>query len=253
MAADGNKSTPKIFVGTLECGEAEFGACCDAVKRQCGVEVTHRVISGLPELAAHNALWQAWLDARASHDMFVKIDADTVLNRDTALSDIAALFQDSEVTGAQILLHDYFTDGPIAGLNAFSPAVEFRIGKDRLFADRVDVGHRKILRGEPVAHLAPIGWHCQAPHPQQAFHFGLHRMLKRQQDVIALTARAWLVKQGCGREWALAGAMSAGWRLRSSFDYGDGGFRAAFARLERDETRAERVERFACRMERKVR
>src|SRR2546422_8522942 len=27
---------------------------------------------------------------------------------------------------------------------------------------------RVVLKGEPVRHLAPIGWHCRTPHPRQA-------------------------------------------------------------------------------------
>lgn len=236
---------PRIFVGTLACGEAEFAECCAAIRGQAEVSVTHHVIEHLSELEAHNALWRAWDDAKNEHDLFVKIDADTVLARETALSEIAALFADPDVTGAQILLHDYFTDRLIAGLNAFSHAVVFRDGKDRLFADRVDTGHRKHLKGDVVRHLAPIAWHCRAPHPRQAFHFGLHRALKKQDDTIARCAEMWLAKRDDARGWALAGAMSVGWRLRRHFDYGDKRFEKAFAMLADRDTRNRRVEEFA--------
>jgi len=69
---------PRVFVGTLACGEAERVECSAAVAAQTGVSVTHAVIEDLPELEAHNALWDAWESAQAGHDLFVKIDADTV-------------------------------------------------------------------------------------------------------------------------------------------------------------------------------
>lgn len=237
---------PRIFVGTLACGEAELGECTAAIAAQEGVVVEHLVISDLPELEAHNRLWSAWRERRGRHDLFVKVDADTILARGTALAEVAALFADPDVTGAQVLLHDYFTDTLIAGLNAFSPVVEFGEAGNRLFPDRVDTGHRVVLKGEATRHLAPIGWHCRAPHPRQAFHFGLHRQLKKQRDVIARVARAWLAAPDEGRGWALAGASAAGWWLRGHFDYADKRFTRSFERLAADDAaRRARVEDFA--------
>jgi hypothetical protein len=242
----------RIFVGTLAAGEAELEACRAAVRAQRGVRVTHHVIEGLPELAAHNALWTAWASHKTEHDLFVKIDADTVLARETALAEIAALFTDPEVTGAQILLHDYFTDRLIAGLNSFSKDVVFRVGSDRLFADRVDTGHHKVLRGASVAHLAPIGRHSPAPHPRQAFHFGLHRAFKRQTEVLSQCATVWLQHRDTPRSWALAGALSAGWRMRNHFDYADPRFQQAFDALQDTAIRNAKVERYARQMTRQA-
>lgn len=236
---------PRIFVGTLACGEAELADCRQAVASQTGVAVTHVVIENLPELEAHNALWDAWDSHKVSCDLFVKIDADTVLARDTALAEVAALFADPEVTGAQILLHDYFTDRLIAGMNAFSPAVVFKRGTDKLYTDRVDSNHKRVLKGEPVAHLAPIGWHCLHPHPRQAFHFGLHRALKKQRDVIQRCAEVWLQQRDEARGWALAGAKAAGWRLRKEFDYADQRFEKAFLDCQSNPGHVTDLERYA--------
>jgi hypothetical protein len=235
---------PRIFVGTLACGEAELAECRAAVQAQRDVAVTHRVIEDLPELEAHNALWGEWEAAKPQHDLFAKIDADTVLARDTALAELAALFKEPDVTGAQVLLHDFFTDGLIAGLNVFSPAVEFRRRADRLYPDRVDVNHRRVLKGDAVRHLAPIGWHCRAPHPRQAFHFGLHRALKAQWDVLAAVAAAWRRAPEPGREWALLGAAAATGGFSGSFDYRSQGFEREFAAASHWHDRGQRIEAF---------
>jgi hypothetical protein len=238
-------NVPRIFVGTLACGEAEFDNCCHAVATQQGVEVNHHVIANQPEFEAHNQLWDAWGRAKAGCDLFVKVDADTILSRPTALAEVFALFANPSVTGAQILLHDYFTDRLIAGLNAFSPVVTFRKSSRRLFADHADSNHNFLLKGEVVAHLAPIGWHCTHPHPRQAFHFGLHRALKKQHEVIRQCAKVWLEKRDVPRSWTLIGAMAAGWRLRKHFDYGDDRFERAFERFLMDDKRHAEAEAYA--------
>ena len=243
-------TNPRIFVGTLYSGEAEFGECCDLILQQKDVEVEHVVISHLPELEAHNALWAAWNAAKHCHDLFAKIDADTVLINGTALRRVFALFAaDRRVTGAQLLLHDYFADQLIAGVNFFSPAVIFRKANNRLFCDRVDSNHDKVLKGDAVVYLAPIGYHCKYPHALQAFHFGLHRGLKKQHQVIGEVARAWQARQDEARMWALAGAMSASLWRRHSSDYTDAWLHKAFDRLKRDPSRLEKVKKFARRLQ----
>lgn len=234
---------PRIFVGTLACGEAEFDDCCAAIAGQQDVQVTHKIIQDRPEYEAHNELWGAWNAVKVNHDVFVKVDADTVLNRDTALLEIAALFQNRDVTGAQILLHDYFTDRLISGLNAFSPAVVFKPARTRLFADHADTGHKVVLKGDAVAHLAPIGWHGRNPHAKQAFHYGFHRKLKGQMDTLRRVAQMWQDRQDDAREWALAGALSARWWHRA--DYRADGFSRAFLRMGDHRLRRETVVRYA--------
>jgi hypothetical protein len=235
------ENPPRVFVGTMTHGEAEFDACVAAIAAQTGVAVTHHIIRDQPELEAHNQLWSAWDMAKPSHDLFVKIDGDTILNRDTALAEIATLFSNPDVTGAQIPLHDYFTDDLINGLNAFSPAVKFRAAKRRLFADHADYGHKIVLKGQAVEHLAPIGWHCRNPRALQAFHYGFHRALKGQVDTVRKIARAYAANPDAAREWALAGAASARWWHFGS-DYRSRALNTAYTKLGNDNVRHARVD-----------
>lgn len=229
-------ATPRILVGTLECGEAEFADCRSALAAQCGVRLSHFVVSGRAELAAHRALFEYWNEARGAFDLFVKVDADTVLRGEDALSRLWGLFRnDAEVTGAQVELHDYFSDGAIAGLNCFAPCVRFSLPGDELYCDRVrEEGHRRLLRvGDTVA-LSPIGDHCLSPHPRQAFHYGYRRMLKGQSGYLRALLSAWRRLGGEGRLWALVGARSAFLRPLTRTSYEDPEFRRLFEEVQRE-------------------
>ena len=236
---------PKIFVGTLYAGEAEFEESCEAIKAQEQVDVTHHVIADLPEYEAHNELWNAWGKVRAAYDIFVKVDADTILNRNEALSDIYKLFQQPRVTGVQIKLHDYFSDQLISGLNAFSTEVQFQNSKKRLFADHADRNHDLVIKGEAVSHLAPIGWHCKYPAARQAYHYGLRRALKKQSDIVRRCASMWLKYRDDARAWALTGAMEAGWIYRNQFNYSDERFEKSLNDYQNDSERLIKVENYA--------
>jgi len=238
---------PKIFVGTLEAGESEFEECCQVISRQRNVEITHHIISHLPELDAHNQLWKKWEDVKKGYDLFVKVDADTILIDKLALHRIWKLFEgDRRVTGAQILLHDYFTDNLIPGLNSFTPKVKFQSTQNHLMPDRSDTNHDVVLNGKEVQYLAPIGWHCKYPSPKQSFHFGLHRALKKQDDILKKICNLW-VKSGYpddSRSWAITGYMAASFWMRNSFDYNNKKFEKKFLEWEKTLNRTEKIKEF---------
>lgn len=226
-----HSKSPRVFVGTLACGEAEFEEATLAIERQEGVVVEHEVIRDIPELEAHQALLGQWNQRRADFDLFVKVDADTVLSRPTALREIWALFDATpDVTGAQIGLHDYFGDCLVAGLNAFSPAVSFDLPDDALFCDRVtESGHQRVLKPADTEALYPIGWHCKNPHPQQAFHCGYRRLLKGQGDMLRAMITAWRLKGGKDRLWALMGARAAFFKRLDEASYSNPEFKSLYA------------------------
>ena len=236
---------PRIFVGTLASGEAEFEACCAAIASQTGVHITHHIIENQPEYEAHNMLWQAWAENKTSHDIFIKIDADTVLNRKTAILEIFNFFTDPRVTGIQAELNDYFTDEIIVGpLTGFSSKVEFRPAKSKLFVDHADYGHDVILKGKQLIGLNPVGWHGQNPSAKQSFHFGFHRKLKGQDSVIKKTALAWLKLQDDSRGWALAGAASVRWWMRGKTHYKSKSFKKCFEKNQNPNERRKMIEKF---------
>lgn len=198
-----------IFVGTLFNGEAEFQQHSEIINRQKNVVVKHHVIKNLDEYGAHKKLWSDWADAKEKFDVFVKIDADTVLKDEYSLSNIGLLFDDPKVTGAQIKIHDYFSNSLISGLNCFSPEVLFKKKVSRLTPDKVDYNHKIVLKGFSTEHLEPIAFHCLTPNIKQSFFYGYHRTLKNQKPLMQLVARIWQNEKDLAREWALRGAFLA--------------------------------------------
>jgi len=223
---------PRIFVGTMYTNEGDFQTCLDRIQHQEDVTVTHFIVAGLKEKEAHNALWHAWKDQRDGHELFVKIDADTVLAEKNTLAEIAKLFRDNpRVTGLQAPLHDYMTDDHIHGLNVFSPKVTFNDTQDELYCDRqVDTDHDIVLRGTSLpASLTPAGLHCHYANECQAFHYGVHRSLKGQKHVINKVMEAWRRDQDRIRGFALIGASMSGiFAENRRFNYSDQEFKLAF-------------------------
>lgn len=221
-----------MFVGTMYAGEGDYDGCVTAILGQRDVQVQYVSIADLPEKEAHNRLWNDWRTVQHSgFDMFVKVDADTVLAHDSVLLELSKLMRGNpRVTGIQAPLHDYFTDGFINGLNCFSPRVTFRDTADELFCDRhVDVDHDVVIRSDNVPpELRPAGHHCYHANEQQAFHFGLHRALKGQVQTINLVKQAWLRYDDRLRALALFGAAKAPTFLSRGFNYGDEKFQLAF-------------------------
>lgn len=229
---------PRIFVGTMYTQEGEFEGCLRQIQAQRGVEVSHVIIANMREKEAHNALWHAWRYQGPSHDLFVKIDADTILATVTTLADIWEQFEaNPRVTGLQAPLKDYMTDSLINGLNAFSTKVVFNDTQDELYCDRqVDTNHDVVLRQADLpAKLIPAGFHCFNPTDKQAFHFGVHRALKGQRATIEKVKAAWDRDHDRARSFALLGAKVSG-RFASSrkFNYADPLFQAIFDEVTKD-------------------
>ena len=177
-------------------------------------------------------MWHAWRHQGPSHDLFVKVDADTVLASVTTLAQIWEQFKaNPRVTGLQAPLHDYMTDSLINGLNAFSTKVVFNDTRDELYCDRqVDTNHDVVLREKDLpASLIPAGFHCWNSTDEQAFHYGVHRMLKGQRATIDKVRVAWNRDHDRPRAFALIGAkMAHRFAASRKFNYTDDLFKATF-------------------------
>lgn len=223
-----------IFVGTMSCGEGDTQKCIEAISKQKHVDVLHKVIWDLPEKEAHNELWKAWGEAKQKPNchLFIKIDADTVLAHDEVLWDIFNLFASNQkLTGVQAYIKDFYTDESIYGLNCFSSSVVFNETTDPLMCDRnVDTNHNIVLRGKDLpASLNPAAYHCFHSNEKQSFHYGLHRSLKGQKDILTKVKRAWIKNGDDRRLWALFGdKFSYCFDKKNGFNYNDKKFLEIF-------------------------
>jgi hypothetical protein len=228
---------PKIFVGTLHSNEGDFTKCCETIRTQTDVTVTHHIIAGLNEKDAHNVLWNAWNQAKSSHDFFVKVDADTKLASLTTLSKIAQQFYaNASATSLQAPLHDYMTDQLITGLNAYTPNVHFAESLDDLYCDRgMDNNNTKTIRENLLwPELVPAGYHCHHATNLQGFRYGVHRAMKTQNAEIQRLIWTWKKFGDHVRGLGVIGSLLAPKLAKNrAIDYTNTNFVAAFEDAER--------------------
>jgi len=221
----------KVFVGTMESGEEDFSFCKDSIKNQADVEITHYIISNLSEKEAHEALFSKWNEIKNEYDLFLKVDADTVLMHDKVIKNFIEIFQsNNKITGIQAWLHDYMTDDLIFGLNCLKNNVKISTKVNSLYPDRVDTGHDIVIRGNNLPkELIPAGKHCWHASNIQGFHYGLHRKLKNQNDILTKVKQAWNKNQDSIRAYAIIGSeMAHAFSKNHKFNYNDEDFKNAF-------------------------
>lgn len=230
------ESRPRVLVGTLFCGESQIQKCKDAVRAQKYVNVDQLIVSDLPSVEAHNTLWRYWNTHREEYDMIVKVDADMILTSDTTLHQLYCFIHtDDKVNAVQLPLHDYFTDDTIFGLNAFSFNVSFDVAKDDYMCDRTYRNHHEFVVGTDKR-VKPLGigaTHAPNPTPQQAFHFGMYRQLKKQKYILDKVRAAWQKHGDDARKWVLIGAKCATEEMRHHTSYLDDKFQEAFKAAEK--------------------
>lgn len=186
---------PRALVVTLSSGEAEEAESAVSVAKQTGVTIDHRVIRDLPELDAHNALLELFRSGVGTYDIYVKVDADTIIDHDDAFLKVHDKLTSTNACAVQLYLHDYFTDNVIFGLNFFSPTLnEFVPANDPLYCDRSIIHKASHLYSADFVGtgIEVVGRHCAYPHDRQAFHFGYHRAMKnrtREQSLTIIAAK----------------------------------------------------------------
>lgn len=171
--------TPKFLVYTMYCGEFDFNHCVRAIASQRDVEVKHEVVSYLPEMEAHNVVYQAF-NAAGPEWYRAKIDADVELLDDRVLQRAAQRFRELPLAhGISPLVHDYLSDSEIhAGVNFYTHHVGFDVQKDNLRCDRGMVFRESEhwLGGD----MPVVGKHMHHCNELAAFRYGFHRGMKGQ-------------------------------------------------------------------------
>jgi hypothetical protein len=70
--------------------------------------------------------------------------------------------------------------------------------------------------------------HAPDPTPEQAFHFGMYRALKKQNAILDKVQAAYDKHKDEGRKWVLIGAKCANEHMRHHTSYLDEEFQKAF-------------------------
>jgi len=221
----------KVFVGTMYTIENELLQCVKSIHEQKNVQVEHVILSNLPEREAHNELWKNWHQRRnQGFDMFVKVDADTIVKSHDVFKIAHKTMIDLNATGIQAPLHDHISGVDINGLNFFMPVVSFSESTSELYCDRADIGNDRTLRGKDLpSQLRPAGDHCKNPSNIQAFHYGLHRMLKGQHVTLNSVKNTFKSLRLESSKWALIGAQYASYYSEhTGFNYSDEKFKQHF-------------------------
>jgi hypothetical protein len=166
-------------------GENELAASIASVVNQKNTEIEQYFVINKRELDAHRDLYARWNTIKSSFDCFVQVDADVIV--DPGIFEKALeLLRKKKIDGhtsLQYPLHDFLTDTSIMGLNVYDLDVVFNVPNDEVFCDRATANNRTF----PCIELA--GTHASNPTLKQAFHFGLHRGLKKHtKDEISILA-----------------------------------------------------------------
>lgn len=226
----------KVFIGTMECGEGDFHNCIKSIKIQKDVEYVHFIISNLSEVDANKRLFDAWNQAKTNYELFLKIDADTVLFHNNVVKEFVDLFvKNSNLLGTQAWLYDYMTDSKIYGLSCIRNTVDFSYYTNPLYSNVSDIN---FLQGDDLPlSINPAGTHCKNATDRQAFYYGVHKALKNQQHIISKVYSAWKKNGDRARSLALIGARySERFTNKLSINYFDQEFNKAFKEVEKTYT-----------------
>ena len=169
----------KILVGILYCIENELSACIQSIKNQTHQDFHYFIIENLPKKEAHDQLYTKFSASQHEYDIFIKIDADMVLSRNTYFEEVIDVFSnDHELVLLQVAVYDFFSDQLIFGLHNYRNTMRWRLRDEVLFTDRQNTSEKSV---NDSTKLAPAALHCPDPSPFQAFHFGVHKAVKVMQ------------------------------------------------------------------------
>jgi hypothetical protein len=194
---------PKIYVGTLYCGENELEECCRKIQGQRYQNFEHFVYKYLPNKDAHDTLFRDFLN-RKEFDYLVKIDADTVVREEVFFENIIRLFEENlHIDLVEFVVYDFFEQVINLGVNCYRQGFSL-IDKGDLFVDRItDIPKDRRMIS---SYLSSV--HCPNSSDFQAFHFGFHAQIKKRDVSVRNTFWAYLKTLNRSRGLALCGATS---------------------------------------------
>lgn len=202
-------SDPRVLILTLFSGENELPESVAALESQSWSRREHKIFRYLPNLEAHQTLYDCIMNAVNEYDLFVKLDADMVFNRTTVLADIVDEFiRHKDLDHAVFSVRDWASATDIMGLHVYSNRVKWSHDDESLFVDpRPEIpGERRLYWNAP----APVADHMPNPSLEQARLFGYHRALKlvqrhRLRKNVEQAETQWNLLQGVWQAWKSTG------------------------------------------------
>lgn len=171
------KNFPRCLIGTLYVGENELPECEAAIRSQGYRHWEHFRLDNMPELEAHEALYDEFMRKNKEFDYFIKIDPDMVFVDNDSLSKIVGFMQSRpSLDHACFSVYDYMSQQKMLGMHVYSEKAKWNKVQNHLYPDQSPEipGRRLMIWGNP----SPVAFHSPNPSGFQAFHFGAHRMLK---------------------------------------------------------------------------
>lgn len=179
----------------MHCIENELNQCITAINNQSHKTIEYFLVQDLPNKEAHDKLYSTFMNRASDFDLFIKVDADMVLCRNTFFDEVIQEFsRDPEMDELEVAVQDFFTNRLIYGLHVFRNTVTWNISnEEKFFVDCIQYSHKHIYDN---SNLAPAAYHCPNPSDFQCFHFGLHKAIKviqldRQEKDLAMSYNHW--------------------------------------------------------------
>ena len=169
----------KILIGVLHSKEPQLEDCIKSIENQLySYNYNYFILSGLNKSEAHDALYFKFMAESDNYDLFVKLDADMIIERQDFFQFLYSIFHnDTELDWLRLLIHDHFLNQNISGLNIYRCSVKWTKNTNNYFTDRVMIKStvRKDLGIDPTTIWIT---HCKSGSMYQAFNFGFHRGVK---------------------------------------------------------------------------
>lgn len=167
----------RILVGVIHSAENELEECLESIHSQEGCHAEVFVISGLGKSEAHLELYSTFMNRHDECDLFMKVDADMVIEDDHFFLGIAEFFaQNCEIDELQIPVFDAFTRQDVYGLCTYRSSVKWDVKeRDAIFTD---YGAKSVNRHKDSESFRGVISHCRNPSTYQSWHFGLHKAIK---------------------------------------------------------------------------
>ncbi len=173
------KDFNRVLVITLYSGEHEYAECKKSVFEQNGVFILdHYLIENKKNAEAHNELYRTIMDKSKEYDYFIKLDADMIFTKFTAIKELIQMAVDSKADVFSIPVHDYMTNKMVWGLNVYRSGVKWKLGTESLFTDQQHLDGEYRIAKKNLLLVESLVSHASMPSDFQAFAFGVHRAAK---------------------------------------------------------------------------